>query len=188
MLFCSLLFIFFTVHQTSSQHSDDCMDQLSHHNYCISRNDRYDDPDVNAAIKKHINDLRPFNESETGDIAPRKIPRLHENRPACSSRPIQIRPIRAKNEHGVFRKILNSADFFQFELVDVCENPDYSCRDVMPFVEHETICKQLHTFQKLVALDTETGKLVNEKFLMPSGCACHVRKKAPLAARFHRVN
>jgi len=129
----------------------------------------------------------------------------------CSGIPKIIFPRQAKNLKDEWRYIVNIENYTQSVEIEECFNPDFSIDDsersnstnssvlfdneeiVAEFGSCQysgspgndpelTVCRQLFTSHKLLALSTE-GQLVVDSFQLPSACACFYREDFLLTFR-----
>merc|ERR1712232_1111491 len=129
----------------------------------------------------------------------------------CSGIPKIIFPRQAKNLKDEWRYIANIENYTQSVEIEECFNPDFSIDETessnttnssVLFDNEEiieefgscqysgspgndpelTVCRQLFTSHKLLALSTE-GQLVVDSFQLPSACACFYREDFLLTFR-----
>merc|ERR1712232_852186 len=129
----------------------------------------------------------------------------------CSGIPKIIFPRQAKNLKDEWRYIVNIENYTQSVEIEECFNPDFSIDEFestnttnssVLFDNEEiieefgscqysgspgndpelTVCRQLFTSHKLLALSTE-GQLVVDSFQLPSACACFYREDFLLTFR-----
>jgi len=129
----------------------------------------------------------------------------------CSGIPKIIFPRQAKNLKDEWRYIVNIENYTQSVEIEECFNPDFSIDETessnttnssVLFDNEEiieefgscqysgspgndpelTVCRQLFTSHKLLALSTE-GQLVVDSFQLPSACACFYREDFLLTFR-----
>merc|ERR1712232_70920 len=129
----------------------------------------------------------------------------------CSGIPKIIFPRQAKNLKDEWRYIVNIENYTQSVEIEECFNPDFTIADsessnstnssvlfdneeiVAEFGSCQysgspgndpelTVCRQLFTSHKLLALSTE-GQLVVDSFQLPSACACFYREDFLLTFR-----
>ena len=129
----------------------------------------------------------------------------------CSGIPKIIFPRQAKNLKDEWRYIVNIENYTQSVEIEECFNPDFTIDDFestnstnssVLFDNEEiiqefgscqysgspgndpdlTVCRQLFTSHKLLALSTE-GQLVVDSFQLPSACACFYREDFLLTFR-----
>merc|ERR1711997_301563 len=129
----------------------------------------------------------------------------------CSGIPKIIFPRQAKNLKDEWRYIVNIENYTQSVEIEECFNPDFTIADsessnstnssvlfdneeiVAEFGSCQysgspgndpelTVCRQLFTSHKLLALSTE-GQLVVDGFQLPSACACFYREDFLLTFR-----
>jgi len=134
----------------------------------------------------------------------------------CSGIPKIIFPRQAKNLKDEWRYIVNIENYTQSVEIEECFNPDYTIDDSertnttnssVLFDNEEiieefgscqysgspgndpdlTVCRQLFTSHKLLALSTE-GQLVVDSFQLPSACACFYREDFLLTFRRNMNN
>jgi len=134
----------------------------------------------------------------------------------CSGIPKIIFPRQAKNLKDEWRYIVNIENYTQSVEIEECFNPDLSLDDFertnatnssVLFDNEEiiaefgscqysgspgndpdlTVCRQLFTSHKLLALSTE-GQLVVDSFQLPSACACYYREDFLLTFRRNMNN
>merc|ERR1712141_621329 len=134
----------------------------------------------------------------------------------CSGIPKIIFPRQAKNLKDEWRYIVNIENYTQSVEIEECFNPDFTIDDFestnstnssVLFDNEEiieefgscqysgspgndpdlTVCRQLFTSHKLLALSTE-GQLVVDSFQLPSACACYYREDFLLTFRRNMNN
>merc|ERR1712141_131364 len=134
----------------------------------------------------------------------------------CSGIPKIIFPRQAKNLKDEWRYIVNIENYTQSVEIEECFNPDFTIADsessnstnssvlfdneeiVAEFGSCQysgspgndpelTVCRQLFTSHKLLALSTE-GQLVVDSFQLPSACACFYREDFLLTFRRNMNN
>merc|ERR1711874_267242 len=134
----------------------------------------------------------------------------------CSGIPKIIFPRQAKNLKDEWRYIVNIDNYTQSVEIEECFNPDFSIDETessnttnssVLFDNEEiieefgscqysgspgndpelTVCRQLFTSHKLLALSTE-GQLVVDSFQLPSACACFYREDFLLTFRRNMNN
>merc|ERR1711953_478009 len=129
----------------------------------------------------------------------------------CSGIPKIIFPRQAKNLKDEWRYIVNIENYTRSVEIEECFNPDFTIDDFESYNTHTpsvlfdneeiieefgscqysgspgndpelTVCRQLFTSHKLLALSTE-GQLVVDSFQLPSACACFYREDFLLTFR-----
>lgn len=150
-----------------------CNQQLFYRGYCKSHSEIYDDDQVNKAIDNHMETLRLFNESRPTLTAKRLYSSYN---PACRSNEEYVRPISIKRQDGSTVKVLNSKDFYQYDIVVECLSGESKCMNVEADGQYETVCRQLYSDKKFIVLHGVYNTPMTETFRMPSGCECHTKR------------
>ena len=101
---------------------------------------------------------------------------------ACDARKELVpRYTRAKNVNNkwVYLAQIGNREFQEIE-VTICKNPQQKCvNDIdSPHGEGSTLCRQIFSTQKLLALDNE-GNVNVDTFELPSACVCKTKIRSP---------
>ncbi|XP_008559018.1 serine/threonine-protein kinase atg1-like [Microplitis demolitor] len=101
----------------------------------------------------------------------------------CRSKIVKYYPQAAKNEQGVPKFIAQEPDFVQRVDVELCEEPDQSCKLERQWNElgYTTYCQQKYIQRQLIAVSS--GTLEPDWFRVQSGCCCHLKFNASLVAK-----
>jgi len=175
----------------------------SGNSYCESEAD-YPDNIVRKAVQKNkelsVDLFQQLYDSKCKDPIQTRGFNIDEEQ-LCYGIPKIIYPRKAKNLDEKWRYVVNIDNYTQSVEIEECHNfNDYEELTVengtVTFGEKEeptdfgvclysgaqgnnpdlTICRQIFTEHKLLALDPEEGQLLVDSFKLPSACACFVRE------------
>ena len=91
-----------------------------------------------------------------------------------------LRYARAQNVDNkwVYLAQIGNREFQEVEVI-ICRNPEKTCINDLdsPHGEGSTLCRQIFSTQKLLALDTD-GNVTIDTFELPSACVCKTKIKS----------
>jgi hypothetical protein len=93
---------------------------------------------------------------------------------ACRHRASVVYPKKAKNTNGVFKFVVNAAEYKQAVAIEQCEGEGNPCEtdgDAPQMNVGSTVCRQKFTTYKLYAINGD-GEQVYDSFSLPSACLC----------------
>jgi len=177
---------------------------LNGNSYCESEED-YPDNIILRALEKNkelsVDLFQQLYDSKCKDPIQTRGFNIDEEQ-LCYGIPKIIYPRKAKNLDEKWRYVVNIDNYTQSVEIEECHNfNDYdeeepSAGDSVQFGEKKeptdfgvclysgaqgnnpdlTVCRQIYTEHKLLALDPEKGQLLVDSFKLPSACACFVRE------------
>lgn len=96
----------------------------------------------------------------------------------CPSEVMYGKPKLAKNKKGLWKVIVNAGEFTQTVRLEKCLLPNKKCNYVS--APYESRCAQVHSYHRLLVFEKGRGFYI-DTFRLPTGCNCHVTKKAPIS-------
>lgn len=86
----------------------------------------------------------------------------------CESEQRVFHPITGQTKDNATVWIVNIKDYKQGVRIETCRFPGQPCR----YCDFATVCKQVHHYRTLVAVDKNTNTVYKEQILLKSGCRC----------------